>query len=149
MAVSDAIRATGVVHLTMTRGDGSVEETTVENLVVRTGHEWLAQRMQGTNVAPMSHIALGSNGAQTTLDYSSLGREIDRRSLSQTSVQFRQVYYYCNFPRGVATGSIAEMGIFNAAGGGVMLARVTFPSPQNKTAADSLQVTWVITPTSG
>jgi hypothetical protein len=48
------------------------------------------------------------------------------------------------FPAGTATGAITEAGIFNAATGGTMLCRTTFPVI-NKGSADSLAVTWVVT----
>lgn len=136
---------TGQVTLTHKDAAGNIiSESTVKNLVVTTGRNYIASRMAGTSSPVMSHMALGNSTADPTPGDTALGGSLGRVALTATSVTGNQVTYTATFAAGTATGAIVEAGIFNAASVGDMLCRTKF-DVINKLAGDSLAVTWVVT----
>jgi len=90
-------------------------------------------------------MALGTGTTAPALGDTALGTEIDRNALTSRTDNNNVVTYIGNWAAGDATNAaIAEAGIFNAGAAGTMLARATF-TPINKTAGDTLQVTWTVT----
>jgi len=96
----------------------------------------------------MSHMALGSSttaaaAAQTDL-LSMLGSREPIDSTTITGTNNEKIVYVSSFEAGDATGAVTEAGIFNAATGGDMLCRTTFPVV-NKQSDDTLAITWTLT----
>ena len=60
-----------------------------------------------------------------------------------TNVTADSLQYVATFGAGVATGTLTEAGIFNAASSGTMFSRTVFAAI-NKTASDSVTITWKI-----
>lgn len=144
MAVFDVVRNPGEALIEIFRADGSVETLREKNLVVNAGLEWIAARMNGES-SGMSHMALGSNGAETQPWYGTLVTETaGTRVAISTSRSGAITTYKATFGPGVGTGTVAELGIFNAASGGTMLNRVAF-TPQQKGSQDTFKVTWSVT----
>ncbi len=140
---SDPIKATGLLHIELLDADGNlVESRDVNNLVVTSGLTHLAARAVGTPTA-MSHMAAGSGTASTSLANTTLGTELGRVTLSASS-SVNVITYTATFGPGVATGSISELGIFNASSAGTMLARTVFTAIP-KDALMTLTVTWAVT----
>lgn len=140
----DNLTFTGKPTITVKNDTGEIiKQFTVDNLVVSTGKQFFSSRAVG-NTTPMQHMALGSDGSQPVVTNTTLGAEIARVVLSTATANANQVTYTASFVGGVGTGAIQEIGIFNSATNGIMLARTVFPVV-NKAAGDSLDVSWVIT----
>lgn len=122
---------------------------TVDNLVVTAGLGFITSRMTGTSSAVMSHMAVGTSATTPTRADTTLGAEVGRVALTSTSVATvtytnDSVVYVATFGAGVATGALAEAGIFNASSAGAMLCHTTFATV-NKTSTDTMSITWTVT----
>jgi hypothetical protein len=96
----------------------------------------------------MSHIALGTGSTAASTGQTALVTEIARTAFQSatqvtTTTTNDSMQFVAVFGAGVGTGALTEAGIFNGAGGGTMLSRVTFAAV-NKAAGDSLTITWKI-----
>jgi hypothetical protein len=139
--LTDTIHNTGAVRLELIAEDGSVaSRVEVPNLVVDRGLAWIAQRMNGQGAA-LSYMAFGRSGNGVSAGDSGLYAETGRAPLS-ARVNGTSTTYTATFPPSIATGTLAELGIFTS--DGVMLSRTTFPA-QNKEASATANVTWTIT----
>jgi hypothetical protein len=146
--IVDNPKVTGKVTIQHFDSEGKLlSEHTVNNLVVSTGLQHIAARLADTGQpTQMTHMALGSSSVAPTNADSDLGAQLGRVALNVAggTPSSNNITYMAVFPVGTATGAISEAGIFNAATGGTMLCRTTFPVI-NKGSADSLAVTWVVT----
>lgn len=151
------IKVTGMVNIKHFNDTGDLlNEFDVPNAVVVGGLDFIACRLTNASCSnQMSHMALGSDGSEnvgtpptnTTLGSQLTGGPNNGRVELTTAggtANGREITYGATFSSGVATGSVQEAGIFNAASGGTMLARTKFPVI-TKQSTDSLAVTWKIT----
>lgn len=136
--------AKGALEITITRANGVVEKTNVENLVVDTGLNYIVSRMKDTSLGVMSHMGVGEGTTSAVHGDIALETEIGRATLVSTVVNDNQIVYNATFAPGVGTGAITEAGIFNANSAGTMLSRTVFPVV-NKQTADTLSITWTVT----
>lgn len=115
----------------------------VKNLVVASGKNYIASRMESNTAVIMSHMALGSGNIAPVTSDTTLSGEIDRIVLDSTTITNNTLTYVCTFPAGNATGTLAEAGIFNnpTANTGAMLCRTNF-NEVNKGASDIIVITW-------
>jgi len=137
--INDNFALTGA--LTIAVNNEVVQET--HNLVVTAGKEWVADRMNNANTV-MTHMAVGTGTTAAAAGDTALGTQLDRNTLTSTTVTNNTIEYACTWAAGDGTGAITEAGIFDASTGGDMLARTVF-SVVNKGAADSMTITWTIT----
>ena len=137
--INDNLTLTGA--LTISLNDVGVQET--NNLVVTSGKNWVADRMNDANTV-MTHMALGTSSTVAAVGNTTLVAELDRNPLTSTTVSTNTVAYACTWAAGDGTGAITEAGLFDAASTGDMLARTVF-SVVNKGASDSITITWTIT----
>jgi len=137
--INDNFALTGA--LTIAVNNEVVQET--NNLVVTAGKEWVADRMNNANTV-MTHMAVGTGTTAAAAGDTALGTQLDRNTLTSTTVTNNTIEYACTWAAGDGTGAITEAGIFDASTGGDMLARTMF-SVVNKGAADSMTITWTIT----
>jgi mannitol-specific phosphotransferase system IIBC component len=137
--INDNFALTGA--LTIAVNDEVVQET--HNLVVTAGKNWVADRMNNVNTV-MTHMAVGTGSTAAAAGDTALGTQLDRNTLSSTTVTDNAIEYACTWAAGDGTGALTEAGIFDAASGGDMLARTVF-SVVNKGASDSMTITWTIT----
>jgi mannitol-specific phosphotransferase system IIBC component len=137
--INDNFALTGA--LTIAVNDEVVQET--HNLVVTAGKNWVADRMNNVNTV-MTHMAVGTGSTAAAAGDTALGTQLDRNTLSSTTVTANAIEYACTWAAGDGTGALTEAGIFDAASGGDMLARTVF-SVVNKGASDSMTITWTIT----
>ncbi len=142
MALKDQITLTGRLKIEL--NGGVIHE--VKNLVVTVGKQWIAQRMQGTSVTVMTHMAIGTGTAGAVIADTALGTEIARNALATSggTVAANKISFATTYAAGTGTGAITEAGIFNANSAGTMLARTVF-AVVNKGASDSMTITWDIT----
>lgn len=143
----DIASPTGVVNLVLKDEFGNIkEDITVNNLVVDTGLNFIADRMEGVSTGVMSHMEVGTGttaaaSGDTTLE-TAVGSS--RTALTSTTVASNTVEYVCTFGAGTGTGALTEAGIFNDPTAGSMLCRTVF-AVINKNAGDSMTITWTIT----
>ncbi len=115
----------------------------LKNLVVASGKNYIASRMESNATVVMSHMAVGGGNISPTTSDTTLSGEIDRIVLDSTTRTNNTLTYVCTFPAGNATGTLAEAGIFNdpTANTGDMLCRVNF-NEVNKASGDVVVITW-------
>jgi hypothetical protein len=154
------IKLNGALSIIVTDGVSgkTKQEIYIPNLVVTTGRTFIASRMVGTSAAIMSHMGIGTSATGEVVGDTALGSELSvgggftgysRAALSIATSSANVVSYSANFaannPSAPAGGAVLrEAGIFNAASGGTMLCRTTFPIV-TKLPADALTITWTIT----
>ena len=137
--INDGLKLTGALSISL---NGVVVQET-DNLVVTAGKNWVADRMNDANTV-MTHMALGTGTNPAAAGDTTLDSELDRNTLSSTTVSTNTVAYGCTWAAGDGTGAITEAGLFDAASTGDMLARTVF-SVVNKGSSDSITITWTIT----
>lgn len=143
-AIKDKAGLIGRLTIELRGPDGALKrKVEVENLVVNTGLDWIAERMRATP-AVMSHMAVGTSATAAAGAQAALISENGRVTLDSTSDGVNTTTYQATFPAGTGTGALTEAGILNAASTGTMLNRATF-AVINKGANDSLVITWDVT----
>ena len=142
--MNDGLKLRGDVALVLRDKDGNVkDERNIKNLIVDSGLNFICDRMKNDETA-MTHMALGSGSTAAAASDTSLGSQLgSREALDSDTVSSNTITYTSSFEAGDATGAVTEAGIFNAASGGTMLCRTVF-AVVNKSADDSLSVTWQI-----
>lgn len=146
--MTDIVHPEGIVRIRRYDGAGAlIDEQFFKNMVVNSGLEHFANLCSASPTATaMSHMGIGANGTAPAKTNTTLAGEIAgaRQALSTPPFQsLNQTVYNATFNPGVATGNISELGIFNAASGGTMLARVTFPT-QVKESTTKFDVQWLV-----
>lgn len=146
MIKKDTSKVTGMVNVVVRdETTGAIkQEFTVPNLVVDTGLAFIASRMKDATATAMSHMAIGTGSTSAAAGDTALETELARTALTSTTVTTNSVAYVATYPAGTGTGALTEAGILNAASGGTMLCRTVF-AVINKSAADSMTVTWTVT----
>jgi len=145
--LENIFKVTGQVNIKLYDAQGNLkDERNTHNLVVTSGKQYIAGRMQGTSVPTvMGWMAIGTSTATPAVAQAVLTTEAGRVALASfTSGGTAAVTATATFPAGTGTGAITEAGIFNAVSAGTMLCRTTFPVV-NKAAGDSIAITWIIT----
>ena len=142
--ISDGLKITGAVEITLFDKNGDVKDTrSIKNLVVTTGKEFIAARMVGTP-AVMSHMAIGEDDTAAAVGDTALLDEAGRVALASATSSGAVVTYTATFGAGTGTGAIVEAGILNADTAGTLLCRSVFPVV-NKGADDGMSITWTVT----
>jgi len=144
--IHDDLKLKGRLDIVVTSEDGVVKQKeSVENLVVTSGKNFVASRMAGTSSSVMSHMAIGTGSTAAAVGNTTLGSESARVALTSTTVTDNDVVYVATFPANTPSSATAvtEAAIFNASTNGTMLCRTVF-SVINKSASDSLTVTWTV-----
>jgi hypothetical protein len=143
--IKEKLQIRGDVNIVLCGKDGKVKDTRdIKNLVVTTGLEWIADRMNDVGDL-MTHMGVGSgNTAPTALDTSLSALLVERHPLDSTTVTNASVLYVHAFLPGESTGAIVEAGIFNALSGGDMLCRTVF-DVVTKGVDDTMTISWTIT----
>jgi|TARA_Y100000385_G_C12979867_1_gene587921 hypothetical protein len=147
--INENLKLSGQLSIVLKDKAGNVkEQRDVKNLVVNTGLAYIASRMKDTTKGAMSHMALGSGTTAAAATDTDLGTLLgSREALDSTTISGtnnEKVVYVSSFEAGDATGAVTEAGIFNAATSGDMLCRTVF-AVVNKSADDTMAVTWTIT----
>lgn len=139
----DRFKIKGKLNIIVKDKDGNIKlNFTTNNLVVNSGFSFIASRMEGTSSNVMSHMAVGTDNTAATLSQTSLIAEVERSSLSSTTVNQSDITYIATFDPS-SEFDLYEAGIFNASSGGTMLCRTTFPLI-TKTAEDTITINWTI-----
>lgn len=145
MNINEGLFAKGRLSIIVKDKDGNIKQALdVPNLVVTAGKQHIASRLVDNSSDIMSHMALGTGSTTPIAGDTTLGSETGRVVLSSFSASTNSITATASFPAGTGTGAISEAAILNAASGGTMLCRTTFPVV-NKGAGDSIAISWVIT----
>lgn len=144
--IKNFLKAKGKLSIVLFDAGGAVKQSVeVENLVVDTGLDYIASRMKDATATAMSHMAIGSGTTAAAAGDTALESQLGSRvALTSTTVTDNEIAYIGTFGAGVSTGAVTEAGIFNASTSGSMLCRTVF-AVVNKSASDTLQITWTIT----
>lgn len=116
----------------------------VRNMVVTTGKTYSASRFVGNATTAVSHVAIGSGVTAPALGQTALVTETARAALSTQTNTLNVATMIGTIPAGSGTGSVEEVGLFNAAAGPTMIARALTGSI-TKPAGLGLQFTWDVT----
>lgn len=145
--INESVKLKGKLDIVVYDQDHKVKEhKKINNLVVASGKDYIAERMTANTTAIMSHMAIGDgNVAPTTSDTQLTGESV-RVVLDSTTVTNNTITYVATYGAGVGTGPITEAGIFNdpSANTGIMLCRTNF-NVVNKGNADVIVITWNVT----
>lgn len=149
MQLNSPTSVTGFLHIKLYDEAGNLkQEENIKNLVVTSGKNFIASRMQGTTLAVMSYMAVGTGTTAATTADTALQSELTRvgtPNFTATAGSSPNIVAYSGtFGPGVGTGAITEAGILNALTTGTLLARTVFPVI-NKGANDTLVIAWNIT----
>ena len=109
--INDNFALTGA--LTIAVNNEVVQET--NNLVVTAGKNWVADRMNNANTV-MTHMAVGTGTTAAAAGDTALGTQLDRNTLTSTTVTNNTIEYACTWAAGDGTGAITEAGIFDTIG---------------------------------
>lgn len=113
-------------------------------MLVNTGKNFLADRIAAAAQSALSHMAIGVGATAETINDTTLQMEAARVALTSKTSSGNVASFTATFPSGTGTGSITEVGLFNAGANGTMLMRKTF-GVITKTAGASLTLTIDIT----
>ena len=149
MNTNEKLKLSGRLSIVLKDKAGEVkEQRDVENLVVNSGLAYIISRMVGTAKATMTHMAVGSGATAAAAGVTTLGSQLgSRKALDSTTISRsnnEKFIYVTTFDPDEGTSAITEAGIFNASTSGDMLCRTLF-SVINKSADDSMVITWTIT----
>lgn len=118
------------------------------NLVVKAGFDWIADLMSNltTRQGAISHIAFGTGASDSEYTMTGLQNEVYRATVTSSyNASTRELTFSGTLPQNSGlTVSITEVGLFNAATGGVMFDRATF-SPKGIDENMSFDYEFVIT----
>jgi hypothetical protein len=116
-----------------------------ENLVVTTGLQWIAGRLNDPAPAVMNYIAVGTSNTAPALNQTALFAEVARVVVTVPggSTSGQTIVYSATYNPGVGTGALQEAGIFQSLVGSTMLSRVTYPVI-NKGPSDTISIIWTI-----
>jgi hypothetical protein len=149
--IKENLKLTGNVKMVLTDKDGNIKsETSIPNLVVKVGRNFIASRMIAATADVMSHMAIGTGSTAAGAAQTVLVTEVARVALTASIVgadpDQNVVTYTATFNPGTpgSAAGVVEAGLFNASTDGTMLCRTTFPVV-NKGTDDTLSITWTIT----
>ena len=139
------LKLKGRIVLDLFGPDGALKDhREVVNLITTVGRGQVIDRLQAATPAVCDYIAIGTGATAAAAGDTALQTEVARGQGALTQPDAftdRSVY---TFAAGTGTGNITEAGRLNAAASGVLMGRQVFTAV-NKTASDSLQITYDFT----
>lgn len=145
MKAEEHIRPKGELSIDIIGPDGNTKERIyINNLVVQTGRDYIAQRLISDSDGPMTHMAVGTSNNAAALGDIGLGTELTRQAFDSATRVANVTTFVTTYAPGTATGALTEAGIFNDVSAGIMLCRTEF-NVVNKAADDTMVITWTVT----
>jgi hypothetical protein len=146
MRHADNMRLSGRVTITARDSFGRVvSRQCFNNLVTLAGRNLVRDLLRGESTLELSHFAVGTGTAAAAATDTALGAEVHRDLITQTTVADGQLTERFYLPSTAANGStLTEAGLFTAASGGTLYARVTHAGIA-KTSSIAVSYDWVIT----
>lgn len=123
----------------------TLHEETQHNLVVNAGLNLIRDLLDGDAVAGLTHFAVGTGTTAVSASQTALTTQVFRDAVTSRTSNAQQLVITYYLASGSANGNtLAEAGLFNAASGGTMFARVKLASTIVKTASIAVTFTWTI-----
>lgn len=147
MQSNDTLKLKGTMTAVLTKEDGTVETHYKDNIIVNVGFDFIAAAIGNSGARPacMGWIAVGTGAAAAAAGDTALGAEIARGAATYAHTNGTKVLtFQTTLAAGTGTGAITEAGVLNSAWLGTLFDRVVF-AVINKSAADTLQVTFTFT----
>jgi len=144
-STEEEVKMVGIILLELFGPDGKLKESRrVKNIIPNVGRALVIDRLQGATPAVPDYIAIGTGTNAAAAADTTLQTEVARGqgALTQPDAYTDRCIY--TFAAGTGTGNITEAGRLNAAAAGVLVGRQVFAAV-NKTASDSLQITYDFT----
>lgn len=142
--MKDDVKLRATVKVICRIGDRVVGVRKFKNKVTDLGATLFAQRIAGSGTGP-THMGIGTGYTAAAAGDTALESQSARVALAATTPGTKMVQWTATFPAGTATGTLREIGLFNASSGGTMSNRAVFSTPLVKTAAMSIDVVWQMT----
>lgn len=122
-----------------------LEQQEAHNLVVNAGLNLIRDLLDGDAVAGITHFAVGTGTTAVSATQTALVTQVLRDTVTSRTSNAQQLVVSYYLASGSANGNtLAEAGLFNAASGGTMFARVKLASTIVKTASIAVTFTWTI-----
>lgn len=147
MFLDDSVKIEGFVSLTVIGPDGKVKDFREKhNLVVQGGKNFIASKFIETESTKVQYVGMGLGATPAALSDIQLQSEVATRAVIESASRTDNLitfngYFLPNNPN--YTVNVTEVGLFNLASSGIMIARTTFPAV-TKEALDVLAVQWKI-----
>lgn len=116
-----------------------------KNFVTEVGKAWAANRLTDVTDAAASHIAGGDGSGQDASD-TTLDNETFRVALTSpypnqgAGADDHKMLFVANVPAGTGTGTVSELGVFNASSSGTMINYISGFTPVDKESGDDLAI---------
>lgn len=146
MAMNDGALPVGMVQAQLVNPDGSPHGApkVFKNLVTTAGKQYIASRSVDASANAIGWIAIGSNNTAPAVGQTALVTETARAAISSGSATGGVATFVATIPAGSGTGTVEEVGLFNASSAGTMVARA-LTGTITKPAGLGLQFTWTLT----
>jgi hypothetical protein len=142
--MQDTLEMRGELEIILTREDGTQQRGVHKNLIVQTGHNFVASAILAAQTPAFGYFGIGTGTTAPAAGDTQLQTQVARLAFTNSSASANVVSISTTFPAGTGTGAITEAGLFTASSGGTMFSRTTFAA-YNKGAGDSLTINWTIT----
>ena len=145
--MKEALQIIGTITLELFGPDGKRKERRiVKNLITTAGRGFVIDRLQAASPPAAAFIAIGTGATAAAAGDTTLQTEVARSTVAAPLTQPDANTDRCieTFAAGTGTGNITEAGRLTASSGGVLIGRQVFTAV-NKTASDSLQITYDFT----
>lgn len=140
MNSNENFRLKGKCELTLRRANGDVEVMKKDNIIVNAGFDLVCDALGKASGRPaaLGYIGVGSGTTAAAAGQTALVTEITRIAATYAhTAGTKEFSMTANFAKGIGTGAITEIAVFNAASGGTMFDRVVF-AVVNKEPEDEL-----------
>jgi hypothetical protein len=142
--IADEVKLRATVKVICRIGKRVVATHEFPNKVTDLGATLFALLISGSGTKP-THMGIGTDYTAAAAGDTVLGAQVARVALVATTPGTKLVQWTVTFAAGVATGTLREIGLFNASSGGTMSNRAVFSTPLVKTADMSIDVVWQMT----
>lgn len=123
-----------------------IDHRATHNLVVSAGLSLIVALLAGTATVGVTHFGYGTGTTAVTASDTALATQLARDVVTQTSQSAGTLTVKYYLSSGTANGNtLGEVGLFNAATGGTMVARALLSPTITKTLAIQVVFTWSIT----
>lgn len=142
---SDLIRLKGHVRVDVLDSDGKLKDfRESDNLILTVGRNMISDRLLASpTLGVPTHMGVGTSGTAPVVGDTTITGDT-RVALTSKTRATNVVTFVGDWAAGVATATLQEVGLWDAASAGTLAGRATFTSIV-KGAADTLKVTWTWT----
>lgn len=147
LAHADAFAPKGEVSWQYTDAQGhpiAGQTGKTHNLVVDSGKAYFASRAINASAAVMGWLAVGTGSTAEAASQTALVTETARVAFASMTASGNVITITATVPAGTATGTLQEIGLFNAASAGTMVSRA-LTGALSKPAGMGLTFTWTLT----